>query len=139
VPLILENITYTFRWPGAEFSEEEFLGELLAESGCGLLLDVTNLYTNSVNHRFDALEWLERIPRESVVQLHLAGGYWRDGVLVDGHSGAVFEEVWQLTEQVVRTCPVKAIIVERDDHLTDDVFVDVQRASELGRKHRRWT
>jgi uncharacterized protein (UPF0276 family) len=139
VPLILENITYSFQWPEAEWDEAEFLAEVLAESGCGLLLDVTNLYTNAMNHGFDPCAWLSRIPPESVVQLHLAGGQWRDGQLVDGHSHPVFEDVWQLTECVLRDFPVKAIILERDENLADDVFEDLDRASALGRRFGRWT
>src|SRR5439155_25020083 len=76
VPLILENITYMVEMPGAELNEAQFLTELLERTDCGLLLDVTNLYTNAVNHGYDLQSMLEQLPLERVVQLHFAGGYW---------------------------------------------------------------
>ncbi|MGH9723136.1 MAG: DUF692 domain-containing protein, partial [Bryobacteraceae bacterium] len=92
-PLVLENITYDVVLPG-EMDEPEFLSRIVERTGCGLLLDVTNLYTNSVNHGFDPLRWLDRIPFDRVVELHLAGGHVSNGYLIDSHSRAVPPEVW---------------------------------------------
>jgi len=105
VPLLLENITYHLDM-GGELTEAQFLCEILEHGDCGLLLDVTNLHVNSVNHRYDPIEFLNTIPLERVGQVHLAGGEWRDGVLRDSHSAPVHEEVWTLLEHVLsRTEP----------------------------------
>lgn len=82
VPLILENITSVIDL-GGEMSEGQFLGELVARTGCGLLLDVTNLYTNSVNLGYDLDAFFDQAPLDQVVQLHFTGGHWHDGVLVE--------------------------------------------------------
>jgi uncharacterized protein (UPF0276 family) len=140
VPLILENITYTLVVPGAEMSEVEFLAELLERTGCGLLLDVTNLYTNAVNHGYDPAGFLDRLPLDRVVELHVAGGYWHEGVLVDSHSHPAPDEVWNLVEEVVARAPVKGIILERDEELPPlgELFLELDRARQIGRRHARW-
>jgi len=66
--LILENITFSVTLPGAEMPEAEFIGEVLERTDCGLLLDVTNLHVNSVNHGYDPLAFLDALPMERVVQ-----------------------------------------------------------------------
>jgi uncharacterized protein len=116
-PLILENITETIRFPGEQLDDAAFLTEVLEQNECGLLLDVTNLYTNSVNHRFDPLSVLWKLPPERIVQLHFVGGHWEDGQLIDSHSTATPEEIWQLLDEVIKFAPVKGIILERDERL----------------------
>ena len=153
-PLILENITYTVRLPGAiqrerfslagaEMSEAGFLAEVLERTDCGLLLDVTNLHTNAVNHGYDPLVFLRQLPRERVVQLHFTGGHWRNGVLVDSHSQPTAPEVWELMENVLARAPVKGIVLERDENLPPfgELLSELERAREIwrpaakGRKH----
>lgn len=116
VPLILENITYVVTLPGGEMSEAEFLAEVLARTDCGLLLDVANLYTNAVNHGYDPYAFLEQLPLERVVQLHIAGGHWQHGVLIDSHSQPLPPGVWDLMAAVVGRVPMKGIVLERDEH-----------------------
>jgi uncharacterized protein (UPF0276 family) len=130
VPLILENITYNVAMPGAEMGEADFLTELLDRSGCGLLLDVTNLHTNAVNHGLDAADFLDRLPLDRVVQLHVAGGHWHESVLVDSHSSSTPPEVWALVEAVVAHAPVKGVILERDEDLPpfDELLGELDRA-----------
>lgn len=115
-PLILENITYTFRYPQAEMSETEFLTKVLEESDCGLLLDVTNLYINSVNHGFDWRRFLDEIPLERVVQLHFVGGHQHGNILIDSHSQQTQAEIWEVFREVCRRTEVKGVILERDEN-----------------------
>lgn len=140
VPLILENITYTVALPGAEMDEAEFLAALLDRTGCGLLLDVTNLHTNAVNHGLDPAAFLDRLPLERVVQLHFAGGRRQDGVLVDSHSRPAPPPVWALLEEVLARAPVKGVILERDEDLPPfgELLIELDRARAIGRRHRRW-
>jgi uncharacterized protein (UPF0276 family) len=140
VPLIVENITYTIPMPGHEMGEGEFLAELTERTGCGLLLDVTNLHTNAVNHGFDPTEVLDRLPLDRVVQLHFAGGEWHDGRLIDSHARPAPPEVWALLEEVVGRAPVKGIILERDDDLPPfgELLDEVDRARSLMKAYGRW-
>jgi hypothetical protein len=117
--LILENVTYTFDIPGGSISQTEFFNRLVDATNCGVLLDVTNVYINSVNHKFDPLAFIEQMPLESVVQIHLAGGYWSQGILVDGHSEPVQEESWKLLEALAARCKVRGAILEHDDNFPE--------------------
>ena len=139
-PLILENITYAAALPGAEMSEAQFLTELVERTDCGLLLDVTNLYINSINHNYDALEFLDALPLERVVQLHFVGGEWHDGTLIDSHSQPTPEAIWELMAIVLAKAPVKGILLERDENLPPfaELAGEMARAREIGRKAGRW-
>jgi uncharacterized protein (UPF0276 family) len=98
---LLETNVYYFRYPDQEFSEEEFLNQLCRQAGCGVLLDLHNLYTNAVNHRFDAAEYLVNLDLSNVVEIHIAGGVPMMGFHTDSHTGPVLEGVWTLLEQTV--------------------------------------
>ena len=139
-PLILENITSPFTLPGAEMTEGQFLAEVTARTGCGLLLDVTNLYTNAVNHGGDPDRVLDDMPLERAVQLHFVGGEWAEGVLIDSHSRPAPPEVWALLEEVVARAPVRGIILERDENLPplSELTAELARARGIGRRHGRW-
>ncbi len=132
-PLLLENITYTFRLPGAEMTESQFLSEILEHTDCGLLLDVTNLYINSVNHGFEVADFLNAIPLERVVQLHFVGGEWEQGQLIDTHSQPTPDAVWEVMRDVLRRAPVKGVILERDENLPPfpDILAELTRARQL--------
>ena len=132
-PLLLENITYSFA-VGSELSEAEFIAEVVEQADCGLLLDVNNLYTNSVMHGYDAAGFLDRIPMERVGQLHLAGGRWIDGTLEDSHDAPVPAEVWELAREIAGRSPAGAIMIERDDDFPDDfgeLLAEVAAARQL--------
>lgn len=139
-PLILENITYMLTLPGGELGEVEFLCDVLDRTGCGLLLDVTNLHINSVNHGYDWRDFLRALPAERVVQLHFVGGHWHDGVLVDSHSHPTPEDVWAVMDETLRSAPVRGVILERDENIPpfSEILLELDRARELGRKHGRW-
>jgi uncharacterized protein (UPF0276 family) len=130
VPLILENVTYPFELPGAELSEPAFLTEIVERTGCGMLLDVTNLRTNSVNHKFDAIKVLEDLPLSQVVQIHLAGGYWHGDTLIDGHCAEIEEGTWSLLDALLERVPVRGSILEHDADFPNDVGVLIDQ---LGR------
>lgn len=140
VPLILENITYLVTIPGGEMTEAQFLGEVAERCDCNLLLDVTNLHINSVNHGYDIDDFLDQLPLERVVQLHFVGGHWHDGVLIDSHSQSTPTEVWKFMDEVVNRVPVKGIVLERDENLPPftELAAELDRAREMGRHHGRW-
>lgn len=117
-------------------SESAFISCILEETGCGLLLDVTNLYTNSINFGFDPLRWLDSIPCDRIVQLHVAGGHWSNGSLIDSHSLPVPDAVWSLVDAACRRAPVKAACIERDENLP--AFSELCAEIGLLRRCGRW-
>ncbi len=113
-PLVIENVSY-YAAPGAEMSELEFLNAVLREADCGLLLDVNNIYVNSVNHGYDAEAFLRGLPPERVVYGHIAGHHDEaEDLLVDTHGAAVIDPVWRLLAVAYDHCGVFPTLVERD-------------------------
>lgn len=95
-PLVLENPSSYIEFAGATMSEAEFITRLAEDADCGLLLDVNNVYVSSVNHDFDAEEYLRALPMHRVVQFHLAGHTNCGTHLIDTHDGPVIDPVWAL-------------------------------------------
>jgi uncharacterized protein (UPF0276 family) len=104
-PFLLENNVEYFRMADEDYGEPEFLNALHRRSGCGLLLDLHNLYVNARNLGVDAYGYLDRLDLDAVVELHVAGGMEMDGFYLDAHSGAVPEPVWAMLDSVLPRCP----------------------------------
>jgi uncharacterized protein len=114
-PFAVENISYYFRVPPYELTEAEFLTQVLTEANCALLLDLTNVQNNAVNNGYDPLEFLNQIPLDRVLQIHLAGGFWHKGILLDTHSHAVPDSVFDLLRYALPRMPsLRAVMIERD-------------------------
>ena len=118
-PFILENITESFRYPNDQYSDADFLCEICEQNEVGILLDVTNLFINAANYNFDPLTFLQKLPRDKIVQLHFVGASFENGQWHDNHAAATQEEIWQLLIEVVKYASVKGIILERDLNLPD--------------------
>ncbi|BDM63936.1 UPF0276 protein [Shewanella sp. NFH-SH190041] len=113
-PLILENVS-AYAMPGAEMSEAEFIRAVLAESGSELLLDINNIYVNSVNHGYDASAFLRSMPTDKIRYLHIAGHYVEaEDLIVDTHGAAVVDPVWQLLAECYQYHGVFPTLLERD-------------------------
>jgi uncharacterized protein (UPF0276 family) len=111
---MIENIANRFVIPGAEMSETQFINGVLRRTGCHLLLDVQNVYVNSVNFKFDPYEWLAEIDSDRVLGIHLAGGsYDEDNFLQDGHSHPVMPSVWDLYRHFCEKRRPTVTILER--------------------------
>lgn len=115
-PMLLENISYYMDMPGSEMDEADFLSEVLERADIGLLLDVNNVYVNSINHNFDPYKYLDRLPLDRVVQIHIAGHSHGEEMIIDTHGAAVIEPVYELLTYVLRQTEVKAILLERDQN-----------------------
>jgi uncharacterized protein (UPF0276 family) len=113
VPFLLENAVYYLPNLPADpgWDEIVFLNRLVDSSSCGLLLDLFNLYCNSLNHRFNLIEALSRLRLDRVVEVHLAGGKFVDGFLLDGHCSTVPEPVWTALEWLLPRAPNLAGVV----------------------------
>jgi hypothetical protein len=95
-PFVLENPSTYVGFTGSTLSEWEFISQMAEQADCGLLLDVNNVYVSSVNHDFDPEEFIRSVPRERVVQFHLAGHTNCQTHLIDTHDGHVIDPVWKL-------------------------------------------
>ena len=95
-PLVLENPSSYVTFADSSMSEWEFISRMAEEADCGLLLDVNNVYVSSVNHDFDPVAYIESVPYERVVQVHLAGHTNMGTHLIDTHDGRVVDQVWEL-------------------------------------------
>lgn len=133
LPLLLENIAYTLQLPGAEMTEAGFVRTVLEETGAFLLLDLENVHANASNHGYDPIEYLETLPLERVVEVHLAGGIHREGRYIDSHTRPVPEESWALLEWLAPRTSIRAVIIERDDDLPpfEELLAEVRRAKEI--------
>jgi uncharacterized protein (UPF0276 family) len=114
----LENLAHFFELEGT-IAEAEFFRLVLDNTGCGMLVDLTNLYANQRNFGTDALEFLDCVtPSADRIQVHLAGGYFHEkiGRYVDSHSEPVHEEVWRLLDRLVALAGprIEAVFIERD-------------------------
>jgi uncharacterized protein (UPF0276 family) len=141
VPFLVENITYYFDHDGDEMDESHFVGSILTEADCGLLLDVNNLFINSRNHGFDARRFVTALDPDRIVEIHMAGGFTREGMLIDSHGHRINEETWALLEFICARARPRAIIVERDANFDiGDMLESVERARAiLQRSHRSET
>jgi uncharacterized protein (UPF0276 family) len=119
-PFLLENISFYMNMPGCELSDAQFMSEVLEKADCGLLLDVNNVYVNSLNHKFDPHDYLNQIPMERTVQMHVAGHSNRRNhettVVIDTHGSQVIQPVYDLLEYVLKRTEVKAVMLERDQN-----------------------
>ena len=127
--IAVENVSY-YAAPGAEMSELEFLNAVLERADCDLMLDVNNIYVNSINHGYDARAFLAGVPARRVVYMHVAGHYVEaEDLRVDTHGSDVCDPVWELLAAAYRHCGVRPTVLERDfnipplDVLTQEVAV----------------
>lgn len=115
--VLIENISSYVRFAGDEFGEAEFLNELAARSGCGILLDVNNLYVNQRNLAVDAAAQIDAIAPQHVGEIHLAGHLVTPTVLIDHHGAQVASEVWTLYARALRRCGRVPTLIEWDTDL----------------------
>jgi uncharacterized protein len=119
--ILLENVSSYLEFTGSEMKEWQFVSELAAESESAILLDLNNVYVASRNHGFDARDYVSRMPRRAVGEIHLAGHsrnrYGGREILIDTHSTHVCTEVWELYELAVRRFGAVPTLIEWDTDL----------------------
>jgi uncharacterized protein (UPF0276 family) len=114
-PIAVENVSYYAPAPGRELDEVEFVRAVVEEADCGLLLDVNNVYVNSINHGYSPEAFIEAMPAERVVYLHVAGHYVEAPDLrVDTHGADVCDPVWSLLDATYARIGVVPTLLERD-------------------------
>ncbi len=116
--IAVENASYYVAPPIAEMTEAEFIRRVLEEADCDLQLDVNNVYVNSVNFDFDPWQFIESLPAERVVYMHVAGHYQQaEDLIIDSHGAEVIDPVWRLLERTYSHLGTPPTLLERDFNL----------------------
>lgn len=121
-PLLLENPSTYLLFEESTYSETDFLEEVTERTGCGLLLDVNNVFVSATNHGTSAMDYLAQFPLERIGEIHLAGHAEQDDgeghvLLIDSHDGPVADPVWKLYEIVIGQCGPVPTLVEWDNDI----------------------
>ena len=112
--LVIENVS-TYLMPNAEMTEAEFVREVIEQADCELLLDVNNVYVNSINHGSDGYAFIQAMPKERIRYLHIAGHEQiSENLLIDTHGAEICDSVWELLQYTYQICGVKPTLLERD-------------------------
>lgn len=123
--ILVENVSSYLQFRASEMSEFAFLAELAKRSGCGILLDINNVFVNSVNHGFDPVRALHEIPEGAVGEIHLAGHSAAGDLLIDDHGSGVAPQVWSLYEVACRRLGQVPTLIEWDTAIPPlDVLLD---------------
>lgn len=138
--IAIENASYYTPSPIAEMDEASFIRAILDEADCDLHLDVNNVFVNSVNHRYDPVAFLQTMPTERIVYMHMAGHYNEaPDLIVDTHGADVIEPVWSLLDTAYRMHGVAPTLLERDFNIPplDELVCEVERIARIQRQHRQ--
>jgi len=121
--IAIENPSHYLRMDNHDWSETDFLDELVRRSGCGLLVDINNVCVSAHNIGYDARTYLDNLPAEAILEIHLAGhGIDADGgagipLLIDSHDAPVAEAVWTLYRHLIDRIGERPTLIERDDKI----------------------
>ena len=131
VPICVENVSSYAEFHVSEMTEWEFLNEVVERAGCGILLDVNNIYVSSRNHNFDPREYLDSMPAERVAQIHIAGHSKFEKYILDTHDHPVIDPVWGLYEHAIRRVGPTATLLEWDDRIPsfEEVHAEALKAA----------
>lgn len=135
-PVAFENVSF-YAMPSHEMTELEFLLAVLEEADCKLLLDVNNIYVNSINHGYNANQFLESLPGERIMYIHIAGHYDEaEDLIVDTHGADVIEPVWKLLERTYQLYGVIPTLLERDFNIPplEELMVEVDKVRHYQQK-----
>lgn len=117
--IAIENVSY-YAAPGQEMDEIDFFNAVVAEADCDILIDINNIYVNSINHGYDAEKFLRAIPAERIAYAHIAGHYVEaDDFLVDTHGADVIDPVWTLLAKAYELYGVFPTLLERDFNIPE--------------------
>ncbi|MBI2083137.1 MAG: DUF692 domain-containing protein [Deltaproteobacteria bacterium] len=116
-PILLENVSSYMTFSSSTLTEWDFLKLVAEESDCFILLDINNIYVSSINHSFDPLEYIQAIPRERVIQFHLAGHSNKGSYLLDTHDHSVKPSVWSLYRKALDRFGKVSTLIEWDERI----------------------
>ena len=133
----MENASYYTAAPGKEMSEIEFINAVIEEANCGLLLDVNNIYVNSINHGYDPIDYLKQLPAKRIRYGHIAGHFNEDeDLIVDTHGADVIDPVWHILDKAYQHFGVFPTLLERDFNIppVDELLLEVKQISNMQNK-----
>ena len=136
--IAIENASFYAASPIADMDEARFIRAVLDEADCDLHLDVNNVYVNSVNHRYDPLEFIRALPTERIVYLHMAGHYNEaDDLIIDTHGADVIDPVWALLDETYRIHGVFPTLLERDFNIPPlaELVHEVEHIAQIQNQH----
>ncbi len=136
--IAIENASFYVAAPIADMDEADFIRAVLLEADCDLHLDVNNVYVNSVNHRYDPVEFIRTLPTGRIVYMHMAGHYREaDDLLIDTHGAAVIDPVWALLDETYRIHGVAPTLLERDFNIPPlaELTREVERIARIQAAH----
>ncbi len=131
--ILVENVSSYLQFNHSTIPEWEFVAQVAQRTGCGILLDVNNIYVNAVNHGFSAVEYLRAIPAAAVQEIHLAGFDDNGQCLIDTHGKKVSDEVWQLYADAIALVGDKPTLIEWDADIPalDILLGEANHANEI--------
>lgn len=135
--MAIENVSY-YAAPGAQLSEIDFINAVISEADCDLLLDVNNIYVNSVNHSYDAVEFLQGLPGDRIAYGHIAGHYNEaEDLIVDTHGADIITDVWDLLDKAYELFGVFPTLLERDFNIPPlaELLNEVQKIRDIQGKY----
>jgi len=118
-PILIENVSSYIQFKDEQYLESEILAELVAKTGCGLLLDVNNFYVSQINLGTNAMHEISQLPLHAVGEIHIAGFEVFDGVAIDTHGAAPAEAVWQILDLVLAQTGPIPVLLERDQNIPE--------------------
>jgi uncharacterized protein (UPF0276 family) len=130
-PIALENPSTYLEFSQSSMPEAEFIARMAEESGCNLLLDVNNIYVTCYNHRLDVKTYLDTLPLDRVIQIHLSGHTNKGTHIIDTHDAQVIDEVWNIYKYVVHKAErVPNTMIEWDNHIPDfpEFYAELEKA-----------
>jgi hypothetical protein len=134
VPFAVENVSYYVPVGAAEMTEWDFVKAVVEESGAGLLLDVNNIYVNSVNFGFDPADYLRAMPLDRIAYVHIAGHRRkRKNFILDTHGAEIVTPVWRLLDDLAALTSIPAIMIERDANIPplEEILEEVQHIQKI--------
>ncbi len=137
--IAVENISY-YAQPAQDLTELQFIRAVVERADCLLLLDVNNIYVNSINHRYDPYQFLHGLPAERVAYLHIAGHYNEaEDLIIDTHGADVIESVWKLLDEAYSILGPAPTVLERDFNFpaVEQLLDEVRRIARLQQSHAR--
>ncbi len=118
-PILLENASSYFSFKNSEMTEWEFFNQLMQKSGCNMLLDINNVYVSASNNGFNPYDYLDKINKDKVKQIHLAGYTDMGTYLFDTHSKPVYPAVWNMFASYIKKSPEVPFMIEWDDEIPE--------------------
>ena len=138
-PLAIENVSY-YTPVAAEMTEVEFINEIVERADCRLLLDVNNVYVNAFNHKYDAKEFISRLPLDRVAYIHMAGHEQVEpDLIIDTHGQPIIDPVYELFEWTIGQMDPVPVLLERDYNFEnlDQIQAELLQLKNIIKKHWR--